>query len=71
MDESIRQAWEESDPINSQFHGDIDADELRFHEATETLLVENDNHITTVLRAEYVGEEPSTAIDRLRSSEAQ
>lgn len=60
---SLTSAWE--DGLTVTEHGDIQADEVRLHEPTGTLIVRQGSHLTTVLRANYADEQVQAAIEEV------
>jgi len=68
-DTSLRRAWETAETIAPYAHGDLSADEVRYHADTETVLLDSNGNITTVLRADLLQGDPRAAIDRLQEGD--
>lgn len=69
-DQSLRRAWETGETIGAYAHGDLDADEVRYHERTETVIIKRAEHLTTVLDAQLIEGPPRKAIERLRDGDS-
>ena len=67
LDQAVSAAWDEAVPIPR--HGDIRAAEIRYHDATGTLLIRQNDRVTTVLQADFVDEEVRAAIAEVRQDD--
>lgn len=62
---SISEAWDDSEPLPRSAHGQLSADEIRYHAATHTVILRSDIQLTTVLCAQHLSGDPRKAVEQL------